>query len=342
MKYILISNELYFQFPSIVYSSENDYIENLANNLHYNKCDFYCICPHNPNKIDYPYKVYYTKEYPTLYTKKTAAKFAIECRQIIEENRTESDVILSIGEWSSQYFFDLKIPMIVTLFRECDDKILRSQILQWDHIHYRFLTKYNYTGWNQVKWLKKKKIILSPGLIKNNIDDKIENSLVELKNKYYLYIIYHREHYNYLSSIFKLLQNEVYITVISLINSDLEKTLTTNTKYLNYISLEKRENIDFYIKNAKGCFISSNEFFQQLSFNFFAAKCMQYDTPIINLFETDSVLKEIGKMNIYTLKNDLSNFSEIEEKLNKRKRKNIDDITNFSVENEINAIKNIF
>ena len=339
MKYIIIGNEIQFQFPSITYSPESDYIENLATNLHNSKCDFYCICPYNPKKKTYPYQVYYTNEYPIAYTKKTAAKYAIECREIINKNKTDSDVLLTVGEWSSQYFFDLNIPMIVTLFRECNDKILRTQILNWDHIHYRFLTKYNYTGWNQVKWLKKKKIILSPGLIKY---DNVDDSIVKNKNNYYLYIIYNREHYNYLNFIFKLLENNIYITVISLINSDLEKTLTTNTKYLEYISLENKEHLDMYIKNSKGCFLTANEYFQQKMFHFYAAKCVQYDIPIINLFNNDTVLTEIGKSSVYTLKKDLSNFNEIDNKLSKREKKSHNNINKFSAENEINTIKTIF
>ena len=335
MRYIIIGNDLYFQFPSVSYCAENKYIENLAENLHSNNIDFYCIVPYNSKKQEnqYPFKIYYTEEYPTLYTKKSQAKYAIDCRKIIRENYQKGDIILSTGEWSSQFFFDLKIPMIITIFRECEDNILKSQILNWDHIKYRFLTKYHYTGWKEIKWLKNHKLILSPGIEKDNLDIEIDN-----KYNYYLFIITNSEQYNYLTALFNIINSGIYMNIVSLINCDFEKKITSNSKYLNFYTLDSFNKLDPYIKYAKGCFISSNEYFQHLHFNYIAAKCMQYNTHVISLYESDNVIKEICKSRLYVLNNELTNFTEINDKIGKIDRTIETEPDKFSVKNKLKIL----
>ena len=129
MRYVIIGSDIYFQFPRVSYNSEIQYIENMVTNFQNKNIDFYVVVPRNDNKIEYPFKIYYTNEYPTLYSKLTAAKYSMECREIIKSNYKEGDILLTCYEWSSQFFHDLNIPMLITLFRECTDELLRQQII---------------------------------------------------------------------------------------------------------------------------------------------------------------------------------------------------------------------
>ena len=229
--------------------------------------------------------------------------------------------------------------MIVTLFRECEDNILKSQLLNWEHIKYRFLTKYHYTGWKELKWLKNNKIILSPGLEKGNIDVDIE---INNKYNYYTFIITNSEQYNYLTELFNIINTGIYMNVISLINCDFEKRITSNSKYLNFHTIDSFNKLDSYIKYAKGCFISSNEHFQHMQFNYIAAKCMQYNTPVISLFESDHIIKEICKSKLYLLNKDLKNFTEINNKIEKIDRTSEIEPDKFSVKNELQIMGELF
>lgn len=148
MKIALIGNDYVQQFPLKSYGGIETCVENLANGLHRENNNFFVVCPKRDFKKEYPYKIYETNEEPTSISKKNSYFFAYSVAKVLEN--LDFDIIWSQSYWSIEPLLKFNKPIICTFQDSCEKQ--PSWIKKYDHVKYRFVSKFQYNNWIKNKW----------------------------------------------------------------------------------------------------------------------------------------------------------------------------------------------